>query len=320
LFNLENSVKLKDSISYLNAMNLIVTGGAGFIGSHLTEYLVKKHQNVTVIDNLENGKLQNLRNVKNDIKFFKVNILDYDSLRKIVKNADCVFHYAALTSVSDSFTKQEKYYNVNVSGTENILKLAKEFGFKVVFASSASVYGDQKQIPIKENAKKNPSNPYGLTKLKAEELCIKYAKKGVSVIVLRYFNVYGLRQNVSYAGVISKFLANISKNKPPIINGDGTQARDFVFVGDVSRANYLSMKSHIKHAFVNIGSGKTTSIKQLADLMIKIRGIDLQPIYGITQKGDIKLSQADITVAKKLLSWKPKMSLSGWLKTNLHKE
>jgi UDP-glucose 4-epimerase len=139
---------------------------------------------------LENGKLQNLRNVKKDIEFLKVDILDYDSLRKVVKNADCVFHHAALTSVSDSFIKQEKYYNVNVSGTENILKLAKEFGFKVVFASSASVYGDQKQIPIKENAKKNPSNPYGLTKLKAEELCIKYAKKGVSVIALRYFNVY----------------------------------------------------------------------------------------------------------------------------------
>jgi UDP-glucose 4-epimerase len=300
-------------------MNLIVTGGAGFIGSHLTEYLVKKHQNVTVLDNLENGKLQNLRNVKKDIKFLKVDILDYDSLRKVVKNADGVFHHAALTSVSDSFIKQEKYYNVNISGTENILKLAKEFGFKVVFASSASVYGDQKQIPIKENAKKNPSNPYGLTKLKAEELCIKYAKKGVSVIALRYFNVYGLRQNDSYAGVISKFLANISKNKPPIINGDGTQVRDFVFVGDISRANYLSMKSHTKHAFVNIGSGKTTSIKQLADLMIKIRGIDIQPIYGRIQKGDIKLSQADITVAKKLLSWKPRMSLSGWLKTNLYK-
>ena len=301
-------------------MNLIVTGGAGFIGSHLTEYLVKKHQNVTVLDNLENGKLQNLRNVKKDIEFLKVDILDYDSLRKVVKNVDGVFHHAALTSVSDSFIKQEKYYNVNVSGTENILKLAKEFGFKVVFASSASIYGDQKQIPIKENAKKNPSNPYGLTKLKAEELCIKYAKKGVSVITLRYFNVYGLRQNDSYAGVISKFLRNISKNKPPVINGDGTQARDFVFVGDISRANYLSMKSHTKHAFVNIGSGKTTSIKQLADLMIKIRGIDLQPIHGSIQKGDIKLSQADITVAKKLLSWRPRISLSSWLKTNLHKK
>lgn len=301
-------------------MNLIVTGGAGFIGSHLTEYLVKKHQNVTVLDNLENGKLQNLQNVKKDIEFLKVDILDYDSLRKVVKNVDGVFHHAALTSVSDSFIKQEKYYNVNVSGTENILKLAKEFGFKVVFASNASVYGDQKQIPIKENVKRNPLNPYGLTKLKAEELCIKYAKKGVSVIVLRYFNVYGLRQNNNYAGVISKFLTNISKNKPPVINGDGTQARDFVFVGDISRANYLSMKSHTKHAFVNIGSGKTTSIKQLADLMIKIHGIDLQPIYSSTQKGDIKLSQADITAAKKLLLWKPRMSLSGWLKTNLHKK
>ena len=301
-------------------MNVIVTGGAGFIGSHLVKYLVKKHQNVTVVDNLKNGKLENLQSVKNKIKFIKMDILDYDSLKKIGKNIDCIFHHAALTSVPDSFTKQEEYHNVNVNGTENILKLAKEFGFKVIFASSASVYGNQKKIPIKENAKKTPLNPYGLTKIKAEELCVKYSKKGVSVIVLRYFNVYGLRQNDNYAGVISKFLKKISKDKSPIIDGDGSQIRDFVFVEDICKANYLAMKSSTKLAFVNIGYGRMTSIKQLADLMIKIRGIDRQPEYTKIRKGDVKLSQADITMAEKILSWKPRTSLSGWLKSNLKKE
>jgi nucleoside-diphosphate-sugar epimerase len=298
-------------------LNVIVTGGAGFIGSHLVEYLVKKHQNVTVIDNLKNGKLKNLQNVKKDIKFFKINILNYNSLKKIVKDTDCVFHHAALTSVPDSFTKSKSYHNVNVIGTENILKLSKEFGFKVIFASSAAIYGDQKQIPIKENAKKSPLNPYGFTKLKAEQLCEKYAKKGVSVIVLRYFNVYGLRQNDNYAGVISKFLRNISKEKPPIINGDGLQIRDFVYVGDVCRANYLAMKSNVKHGFINIGSGKTKSIKQLANLMIKIHGMGNLPTYTKIQKGDIQLSQGDISKAKKILSWKSKTKLSSWLKDNV---
>ncbi len=297
-------------------MNVIVTGGAGFIGSHLVEYLVKKHHNVTVIDNLKNGKLKNIQNVKKDIKFFKIDILNYDSLKKIVKDTDCIFHHAALTSVPNSFTQSKNYNNVNVVGTENILKLSEKFGFKVIFASSAAVYGDQKQIPIKENAKKNPLNPYGFTKLKAEQLCEKYAKKGVSVIVLRYFNVYGLRQNDNYAGVISKFLKNISKGKPPIINGDGLQIRDFVFVGDICKANYLSMKNNTKHAFINIGSGKITSIKQLAGSMVKIYGINRQPIHTKIQKGDIKLSQANIAVAKKILLWEPTTSLSSWLKNN----
>ena len=298
-------------------MNVIVTGGAGFIGSHLVEYLVKKHQNVTVIDNLKNGKLKNLQKVKKDIKFFKMDILNYNSLKKILKNTDCVFHHAALTSVPDSFTKAKSYHNVNVIGTENILKLSKEFGFKVIFASSAAVYGDQKKIPIKENAKKNPLNPYGITKLKAEQLCEKYAKKGVSVVVLRYFNVYGLRQNDNYAGVISKFLKNLSKEKPPIIYGSGLQIRDFVYVGDICKANYLTMTSKVKKGFVNIGSGKIKSIKQLANLMIKIHGMDSQPIFTNIQKGDIKLSQSDSTKAKKILSWKSKTTLSSWLKNKI---
>ena len=298
-------------------MKVVVTGGAGFIGSHLTEYLVKKHQNVTIVDNLKNGKLKNIKNVKKDIKFVKIDILDYNSLKEIVKNCDCVFHHAALTSVPESFTDSKNYHKTNVTGTENILKLAKKFNFKVIFASSAAVYGNQKQIPIKENAKKYPLNPYGITKLKAEQLCKKYAEKGVSVIVLRYFNVYGLRQNDNYAGVISKFLKNILKNKPPTINGDGLQIRDFVYVEDVCDANFLAMKSNVKHTFLNIGTGKTKSIKQLASLMLRIHKMDNKPTYTKMQKGDIRLSQSDIARAQKLLSWKPKTTLSSWLKNNL---
>ena len=298
-------------------MNLVVTGGAGFIGSHLVEFLVKQNQAVTVLDDLKNRNLNNLNSVRKEIEFHKIDILDYDGLQKILRNCDCVFHHAALTSVSDSFVLPKEYHDVNVSGTENILKLAKESGFKVIFASSASVYGNPKEIPIKENAERKPLNPYGLSKLNAEELCKKYTDLGVSVIGLRYFNVYGPRQNRDYAGVITKFVDNVTDSKPLLINGDGSQVRDFVFVNDVAEANFLAMKSNVNHAFINIGSGIAISIKELAIMIMELSGFESGPIYGESKEGDIKFSQADIDLAKELLDWKPKIMLKDWLATNL---
>jgi nucleoside-diphosphate-sugar epimerase len=298
-------------------MNLVVTGGAGFIGSHLVEFLLKQNQTVTALDNLENGNMDNLKSVKKDIEFHNVDILNYSNLEKILSKCDCVFHHAALTSVSDSFDRSTKYHEVNVSGTENILKLAKEYGFKVIFASSASVYGNPEKIPIEEDASRKPLNPYGLSKLDAENLCTKYSEQGVSVIGLRYFNVYGPRQNKNYAGVITKFIDNALDTKPLLINGDGSQVRDFVFVNDVANANFLAMKNKTNHAFINIGSGVATPIKELADMIMKLYGLESGPIYGNLMEGDIRYSQANIDLAKKLLDWKPNTKLKEWLNENM---
>ena len=294
-------------------MNFIVTGGAGFIGSQIVSYLVKNNHSVTVIDNFHTGNLENLEGFRDKIKVLKIDILDYNELRNIVKNAEGVFHEAALTLVQESFTKQKEYYDVNVTGTENIFKLAKEFSFKVVYASSSSVYGNTKKIPIKEDAERKPLNPYGNTKLEDEYLAEKYSKLGVSIIGLRYFNVYGPRQNIAYAGVITKFLENIANSKAPIINGDGLQVRDFVYVGDVAKANLMAMESKVNFAFVNIGTGTALSINDLANIIIKASGLAIKPVHDPPLEGDVKDSQADVSLAKKLLGWKAETKLEDWL-------
>ena len=285
-------------------MNLIVTGGAGFVGNHLVKYLVKKGHNVTVIDNLHKGKKENLGDVFDKIEFFEIDIRDYDVLRNCLKNVDGVFHEAALTAVPESFLMPQEYCDVNVRGTENILKLAKEIGFKIVYASSSSVYGDTAKIPIKEDFGRKPINPYGQTKLEAEFLAEKYSKIGVKVMGLRYFNIFGVGQTGSYAGVITKFMKNLDEKKPLIINGDGTQVRDFIYVEDVARANLVAMESKIDSGFFNIGTGIATSIKELAQIMIELSSSPVDLIFSEPLKGDIKKSQADTSLTKKMLGWK----------------
>lgn len=294
-------------------MKLVVTGGAGFIGSHLVKFLFQKDHDVSVIDNLIRGKIENLKSVEREINFFKNDITNYEEIKKILKNADGIFHEAALTSVPESFIKKEEYQRVNISGTENIFKIAKEFGIKVVYASSASVYGNTDTIPITEQHNRKPINPYGNTKLEAEYLAEKYSKDGTQVIGLRYFNVYGKGQNPDYAGVITKFQENIIEEKPPIIFGDGSQVRDFISVDDVCQANFAAMTSDVKNGFFNIGTGTIASIKNLADLMIKISRKSLKPEYNSLPEGDIKLSQADINLTTKKLLWKPKVTLEDGL-------
>lgn len=294
-------------------MKLVVTGGAGFIGSHIAESLVRNKYDVTIVDNSSNVNFNNLQSIKDKIEFSNIDILNYEGLKKSLKNSDCVFHHAALTSVQDSFTQQQKYVDVNVKGTENIFKIAQEYGFKVIFASSAAIYGNAKQIPITEESAKHPINPYGKTKLESEKLSEFYAKKGVSIIGLRYFNVYGLRQNKAYAGVITKFLEMIKHKKPLVIHGDGFQTRDFVFVEDVVEANLLAMKSSMNHALINIGSGIATSINELADMIMQLSDLKIGPIHDDALEGEIRSSQAEIGLAKKLLGWTPKTRLENWL-------
>jgi UDP-glucose 4-epimerase len=294
-------------------MKFVVTGGAGFIGSNIVKQLLKQNHTPIVIDNLCRGKIERISSP--DIEFHKVDIRNIDQLKKILKNSDGVFHQAALTDVQESFAKQEEYNDVNVKGTENIFKIAKEFNLKVVYASSSSVYGNPKKIPITENSKRDPINPYGKTKLDDEFIAEKYSKDNVSIIGLRYFNVYGKGQTGSYAGVITKFINKLKENKDPIIFGSGIQVRDFIFVEDVALANISAMKSNVNNGFFNIGTGITTSIKQLAEIMIDLSNLKLKIQYEKPLDGDVNNSQANTNLTESILKWKYSVKLKDGLKT-----
>ena len=294
-------------------MKILVTGGAGFIGSHIAEYLVQRGDDVTVLDNLITGSKENLTKISDKINFVNGDIRDHKLLEKLVSDTTGVFHEAALASVQQSFSMKDEYIDVNVAGTENIFKLAKEYGFKIVYASSSSVYGNPKKIPVKEDDERKPINPYAKTKLDGEDLAKKYSEIGVKVIGLRYFNVFGKRQSKEYAGVIKLFLQRIQQKKSPKINGDGLQTRDFVHIDDVVKANVLAMDSDINHRFLNVGSGLPTSVLDLANLIIEVSGLSLEPIHGPELSGDVKATQSDIKLIRKLLNWEPKMKLDDWL-------
>ena len=285
-------------------MKFAVTGGAGFVGNNIVRLLVSKGHSVVVIDNLHTGKIDNLEGVFEKIEFYQTDIRNYDEMEKILETVDGIFHEAALTIVQESFDKREEYFDVNVKGTENIFKIAKKFKKKVVYASSSSIYGDSKQIPIKENSDRNPINPYGQTKLDDEFLAEKYSDSGLEVIGLRYFNIFGKGQTGSYAGVITQFMRKLNEQKPPIIFGDGTQIRDFIHVSDIAEANLSAMLSKTNSGFFNVGTGVGTKIKDLAKIMIKIFNEKFEPNYHDSLKGDVKISQADISKSQDLLNWK----------------
>ena len=294
-------------------MDFVITGGAGFIGSHIAKQLVNTGHNVTILDNLSNGKKKNLTTIMDKIKFVNGDIRDFNLLKNTLKNTDGVFHQAALASVQESFVKEQEYRDVNVGGTENILKLAKEFNFKVVYASSSSIYGNPEKIPIKESNQKNPINPYAITKLDDESLAIKYAQMGVRVIGLRYFNVFGKGQSKEYAGVLKLFLEKIRDGLPPKINGDGLQFRDFVYVEDVVNANIMSMDSNINHEFFNVGTNTSITILDLAKSIIKSSGLDIEPIFGPALEGDVQKTIANIDLIKDKIGWKPTVFLEKWI-------
>lgn len=300
-------------------MRFVVTGGAGFVGSHLVKFLLENSHEVIVLDNLHTGKKENLESIIDKIEFQKIDIRNYESMENILKNIDGVFHQAALTVVQDSFSNTKEYYDVNVQGTENIFKLSIENKFKVVYASSSSVYGHKQKMPIEENMERKPINPYGQTKLECEYLFEKYSKLGGSIIGLRYFNIFGKCQTIEYAGVITKFIERLKKGEAPIIFGKGTQIRDFISVDDVVRANLMAMNCNESNLLVNIGSGKAISVLELANMMIKITGTELNPIFTKSLQGDIEKSHADISLAKRSFNWKPETTLQEWLKEIIKK-
>lgn len=291
-------------------MKFAVTGGAGFIGNNIVRYLIKHNNDVVVIDNLQTGKIRNLSGIFNKIEFCKLDIRKKSDISKVLRDVDGIFHEAALVSVQESFLKPKEYFDVNVRGTKNIFEIAKKYGIKVVFASSSSVYGNVSKIPIKEDFPRKPINPYGDTKLRCEEIAKKFTDGGAKIIGLRYFNVYGKGQTGSYAGVITKFMNKLSKNKSPIIYGDGKQKRDFIFIEDVAEANFYAMRSKVAKGFFNIGTGKAFTIKEIAKIMIDLSDSpNLKPVFADSLEGDIRLSQADTSLTKRLLRWNAKTTL-----------
>ena len=290
-------------------MKFAVTGGAGFVGSNIVKLLVKENHDVLVIDNMHTGKKENLQEVFDKIEFYELDIRNIPELENKIKDVDGIFHEAALTIVQESFLMEEEYYDVNVKGTENIFKIAEKYRIKVVFASSSSVYGNTEKIPIIENNERNPINPYGKTKLEDEFLAEKYSDKGVSIIGLRYFNIFGKGQTGSYAGVITKFVNQLKEKKSPIIFGNGSQIRDFIFVEDIAQANLSAMLSKINSGFFNIGTGKTTTILQLAKLLIKLYNLEIFPEFSNPLDGDVQKSQANIKKTQQLLNWTYKIDI-----------
>ena len=288
-------------------MKFLVTGGVGFIGNNIVRLLLDTGHDVDIIDNLQVGKIENINDIIDRVNFFQIDIRDRERLDKIIKNYDGVFHEAALTSVPESFEKSKEYYDVNVIGTKNIFEIANKEKIRVVYASSSSIYGNTTQIPIKESFERKPINPYGQTKLDDEILAEKF--KELSIIGLRYFNVYEIGQNISYAGVITKFLEQIKNKKPLTINGNGNQIRDFIHVKDIAKANLDAMKSNVKKGFFNVGTGITTSINDLAKMMINLSNNENKIIHGSELEGDIERSQADTESIKKLINWNSEIEL-----------
>ncbi|RLF89683.1 nucleoside-diphosphate sugar epimerase [Thermococci archaeon] len=290
---------------------IVVTGGAGFIGSHIAEALAEGND-VIVIDNLYSGKLEN---VPENVKFINADVRDFEAISDIVREADYVFHEAAQISVDESVRNPVFTEEVNVIGTLNVLMALTEGNGKLIFASSAAVYGDNPNLPLKESEAPSPISPYGVTKLAGEHYCrVFYEIYGVPTVVLRYFNVYGPRQSSAYAGVISIFMRNAIKNEPLTIFGDGKQTRDFIYVKDVVEANLLvAKKKRAEGEVFNVATGKETSVLELALKIIDLSGASSSIVFAPPRPGDIRRSVADISKLRKL-GFSPKYSLEEGLK------
>jgi nucleoside-diphosphate-sugar epimerase len=299
--------------------SVLVTGGTGFIGSHLVEGLLEKGFNVRVLDNLANSKLDNISHLKDKVEFIKGSITDLEIVNKAIKGMEYVFHQAALGSAQRSIEKPLDSHHANATGTLNIVMASRKAGVKrIINASSSSVYGGIEETPKREGMKPVPISPYAATKLAGEfYLEAFYHLYGLESVSLRYFNVFGPRQNpdLEYAAVIPKFIRAMMNDKPPTIYGDGEQTRDFTFVKDAVLANTLSMEARKTGcAVLNIACGKQTTINNLVSILNRIMGKKIKPVYTDPVPGDPRISMADISRARKLIGYSPKYSVEDGLK------
>ena len=290
----------------------LVTGGAGFIGSHLVEALVKEGWKVTVVDNLATGKLSNLDGVLSKIDFVEADIRDRTAMEKVCEGVEVVFHEAALASVPRSMAEPWETTDVNILGTLSVLEAAAHKGVRrVVAASSSSVYGNAKRYPVEEDDPLSPLSPYAASKLCNEHyLKVFNDSFGVETVALRYFNVFGPRQSPDspYAPVIPKFISLMKEGKNPVVFGDGTQARDFVYVENVVMANLLAADSpEAKGEVFNISGGQPITILELVDMLNELLDTSLKPRLAPPRPGDPKKSSASLKKAKEILGFEIKV-------------
>ncbi len=297
-------------------MRILVTGGAGFIGSHIVDRCVADGHEVTILDNLSNSTLSNLEEYTKEraVDFLKCDIRDLRVVKKFMRGVDAVFHEAAQVSVPLSMEDPVYVDDVNVRGTLNLLIAASEEEVeRFIYASSSSVYGDPLSLPVAEDSPLRPLSPYAASKLAGEVYCTAFQNaKGLPIVSLRYFNVYGPRQRLDgYASVIPSFIRGLLEHKPMTIFGDGSQTRDFVHVRDVVEANILALTVDraVGEAF-NIGSGESTSVTELSNILREVSNVKTAPpIHASPRRGDVKHSTADITKTEKILGYKPRTNL-----------
>lgn len=303
-------------------MKILVTGGAGFIGSYLCEKYTKEGQTVFCLDNFMSGNLMNVRHLLDyrNFKLIKGDIRDADLLEKIVRDIEVIFHLAAQIHVDRSYIEPQLTYDINVMGTQNILEAARLHDVKkVIYASTSEVYGSAQNGPIDESHPLDAVHPYGASKIAADRMCYAYARTyGMHISILRFFNIFGPKQrDIGYGGVISIFTRRVLNNIPPIVYGDGRQTRDYTYIEDAIRA-YDLVLSHNEPILepVNFGSGREVSILDLADKIIDLCGRkgDIKPVHVEPRIGEVERLIANATKAESLLGWEPKYSLEDGLK------
>lgn len=303
------------------ARKVVVTGGAGFIGSHLAECLAKKSYHVVILDDLSTGKINNLEPLlrKGNVELIQRSVTELPLLGKLFQGADYVFHQAPMPSMLLSLDNPQASHQVGITGTLNVLLAARDSGVKkVIYASSSAVYGDSPIQPLREDMLPSPQSPYAVTKLAGEYYCqVFHHVYALPTVCLRYFNVYGPRQDPEspYASVIPRFISRVSQGSPPVILGDGEQTRDFTFIGDTVGANILAAESDAIGVF-NIGGGESVTINQLARLIIGLLGSSVEPVYGELRPGDIRHSLADISKAN-TFGYEPKCNLEAGLENTI---
>ena len=290
-------------------MKALITGGAGFIGSHLSDKLINLGYEVIIIDNLSNGRLNNIEHLldNKNFKFYELDIINLEDIRPIFKDVDWVFHLAGIGDIVPSIENPKQYYDCNVTGTLNVLESSRAVGVKkIIYAASSTCYGIPDNYPTAETADIRPQFPYALTKYMGEELIMHWSQTyNIPAISLRLFNVYGPRSRTSgaYGAVFGVFLAQKLAEKPYTIVGDGKQTRDFTFVSDIAAAFIAAAESDVSGEIINIGSDNTYSVNRLVELL------DGDVVHIPKRPGEPDCTWADISKASKLLNWKPKVSL-----------
>lgn len=295
-------------------MKILVTGGAGFIGSHLVEALVARAEHVRVLDNLATGHLENLASVRAHIEFIQGDLADLETVQAAAQDTDVVFHQAALPSVPRSIKNPRASHDANLTGTLNVLIAARDQQVKrVVLASSSSVYGNSPMLPKVETLDPAPLSPYAVTKLAGEYYARVFANLyGLATICLRYFNVFGPRQDPhsQYSGALAKFVQCALRGEPYPVYGDGEQSRDFTYIENVVRANLLAASSELDGAMVmNIASGTRVTLNQIIAMLNELTGQMLPTQFGPPRAGDVRHSHADITRAREWLGYEPRVDV-----------